>query len=341
MVLYPNTMSRSLFVPFKPSADFFLPLNLPTILSTFLVIVIASLAIHVSFRQARTLPPRGCRKLGLKSGSNLADEYDERYLAGGPPGTSKDGVAHWRVKSLWVYPIKSCRGVELERGATVATGMEHDRLFSFAQFRPPAMGVPMGASAERKWEFLTQRRLPLMAKVQTEIWIPDPSLPTYSSESDEVQSGGVIIAKFPFREAGWRGSLHRMTTLLGLTEPDISFRVPLNPTAEQIRRNGYTTDQMTIWKDAPLALNMTTHVPHQLAQFLGLQNPLGLFRVYSGHERQIFRCAPQKADLGWQPVTAFSDAVGQAIVFISLSIASQSNRIFTLTNKSTLFTCLT
>lgn len=54
--------------------------------------------------------PRG-QKLGIKK-SNLADEFE--YPA--------DGDGDWKVKSLWIYPVKSCRGVELDEANVVPTG---------------------------------------------------------------------------------------------------------------------------------------------------------------------------------------------------------------------------
>lgn len=280
------------------------------IFSTCICPIIALLALEASSLRSQVFEPRGCRKLGLRTRSNLADEYDEKYLRGGPPGKSKDGTERWRVKSLWIYPLKSCKGIELYRGSVVSLGMEYDRLFSFARFRTVSSGKKETESSGR-WEFITQRQFPLLAKVKTEMWVPDLSSPTYSPKSRDVQSGGVMIVKFPYRQKydGWQGVLDRVMVALRLTQPEMSFRVPFNPTPEQIKACRYKTEEMRIWKDSPQALNMSVHLPSELAQFLGATQPLGLFRVLPGHEREVFRCAPKKAELGWQPATGFSDAV--------------------------------
>jgi hypothetical protein len=49
--------------------------------------------------------------------STLADEFEH---TANPP-TSND-PATWNVKSIMIYPVKSCRGVELDRVNVVPTG---------------------------------------------------------------------------------------------------------------------------------------------------------------------------------------------------------------------------
>lgn len=58
----------------------------------------------------RLLKPAG-KKLGIEK-SNLADEFE--YPA--------NGDDDWKIKSLWIYPVKSCRGVELDQANVVPTG---------------------------------------------------------------------------------------------------------------------------------------------------------------------------------------------------------------------------
>jgi hypothetical protein len=72
-------------------------------------------------------------------------------------------------------------------------------------------------------------------------------------------------------------------------------------------------ERMKIWKDAPEALNMSTLVPREFGEFLGMDCRLGLFRTVGGREREVFRCAPRKEHVGWQPVVGFADAVGLTV----------------------------
>lgn len=46
--------------------------------------------------------------------SNLRDQYAYPTEGGSPES--------WKVKSLWIFPIKSCRGIELKESRVVSTG---------------------------------------------------------------------------------------------------------------------------------------------------------------------------------------------------------------------------
>lgn len=92
-----------------------------------------------------SLPPG--KKLGI-SHSNLSDE--DTYDA--------DGLPDWRIKSLWIYPIKSCQGVELNKVRLIPTGFENDRQFTFGELR------------EKGWVFITQRQYPKLTTVGAEIY---------------------------------------------------------------------------------------------------------------------------------------------------------------------------
>ncbi len=303
-----------MFLPnlsFLPRFQLTLGTYLLVVLPLCLGPIIALVLFDFSTRRAERLEPKGCRKLGLRVKSNLADEFDKKYAEGAESGKDKSGNELWRVKSLWIYPVKSCRGIELNGANVISTGMEHDRQFCFAQLKSPfpvSADTPKSEKAAHKWEFLTQRMFPLLACVETQIWIPDPSSATYSPTNAEVRSGGVLVMTYPYQEDGWRGTLGSIGAALRGTVPQKSFRIPLKPTPEQIKNNGYTTEEMIIWKDSPLALNMGVHVPPELKYFLGLRNPVTLFRVHDKNEREVFRCAPRKEQLGYQPITGFADA---------------------------------
>jgi hypothetical protein len=274
--------------------------------------ILALLLSEVSSQRAQVRDPPGCRKLGLRTASNLEDEFNSKYAKGSPSGKDKDGTEGWRVKSLWIYPLKSCKGVELHRGAMVETGLQYDRQFMLAQLAskfPLSEGDVKKGVKTHQWKFLTQRQNPLMSRVKTEIWVPDPSSPTYLEEKWTVQAGGAIVITFPFVEDGWRGFVSTFKAALRGGKPERSFRVPFSPTAEQIKRSGYTLEGVNIWREYPEALNMSVHLPPELAYAIGCRNPVALFRVAAGKDREVFRCAPRKDALGWQPVTGFADAV--------------------------------
>ena len=255
---------------------------------------------------------RGCRKLGLQTASNLRDEFNKRYGIGTSQPEPNSTGKQWKVKSLWIYPVKSCRGVELAKGTIISTGMEYDRQFTFAQLRSP-FPVSLDRSKDERgahyWEFITQRSFPLLALVKTEIWIPDPSLATYSASEPDVQSGGVIVLKFPYVEDGWKGLLFQLAAVArGGQRFEKHVKIPFNPTPAEIKKNGYKMESVKIWKDWPVALNMEPIVSPELKYFLGVPNPLALFRMDTKNFREVYRCAPRKEEVGYQPLIGFADA---------------------------------
>lgn len=283
---------------------------------SFLPALFSAVRYFIQARKKRS-EPVGCSKHGIHTKSNLSDEHNKRYLEGSQQNRDPTGADLWRVKSLWVYPIKSCRGVELEQGTIITTGMQYDRLFSFAQLLgkfPAASDSSDPGKSDYKWRFLTQRERPLLACVRTEIWLPDTSSPNYSRDHPNVQSEGVLVIKFPLVHGFW-GWFSPIWVRLGGSEFQQLFQVPLNPTEEQIKGNGYTTDNMTIWKDNPESLIMASTGPSEnnpilkdLSRFLSISNSFALFRVPRTPIREIYRCAPRKEQLGYQTRIGFQDA---------------------------------
>jgi len=194
----------------------------------------------------------------------------------------------------------------------VATGMEYDRQFTFAQLKSHPVAVnastPEKEKAAHKWEYITQRQFPLLAKVRTEMWVPDQSVDTWAPHLEDVESGGVIIMSFPYQEAGWRGKVAQWGAAVKGTVPEKQFRIPFDPSPAQIDKAGYTKEPMTIWKDTVSALNLEIELPEELRYYLGMSNKLGLFRIDNSELRESRRNAPAKETVGHQPVTGFQDA---------------------------------
>ena len=114
-------------------------------------------------------------------------------------------------------------------------------------------------------------------------------------------------------DAGFKGHLQWMRTKLfdGLkATPMKEIMLPLDfPSAEYIANKGYTFENIKIWKEVTSALNFERELPRELTQYLGVKHRLGLFRMDPSKRRQVYRCAPRKEDLGYQPVVDFHDAV--------------------------------
>ncbi|KAL5348169.1 hypothetical protein ACLOAV_006649 [Pseudogymnoascus australis] len=287
---------------------------IPALLITLLLIcappVIALYVYQSKAAKSRDEQPKGCRKLGIKTRSNLSNEFDKKFALGWPLSTSDAPAKKWSVQSMWIYPVKSCRGVELDHADIITTGMKYDRQFTLAQLKNPAPATetPENKQTARTWEFITQRKFPRLATVTVEVWVPDQSSAGYHPDCDYVEGGGAVVIRFPYQQPGWRGKLEKLAAALHGSAPERQFRVPFDPTPSQVQKCGYKFENVIIWKDTVNALNLEVDVPKELGEYLGVTNNLSLIRVDNSSLREVYRCAPKAADLGYQPVTGFQDA---------------------------------
>lgn len=218
-----------------------------------------------------------------------------------------------KVCRLCIYPVKSCRGIEISQSKVLPTGLEFDRLYTFAQLRSPfpvGLHSPDEEKQAHKWEFVTQRQFPLLATVNVDLFVPDvvKSRGRSSSVSD-----AFLLVRFPWQEPGLRGALAWVAAKIArgwraLPEKELILPVAF-PTQHEIEGRGYAFEELTIWRETVTALNMEVDLPPELRLYLGVSNRLGLFRVDPARLRDVYRCAPTKDDAGYQPVTGFQDAV--------------------------------
>ncbi|KAK2591641.1 hypothetical protein QQS21_010655 [Conoideocrella luteorostrata] len=242
-------------------------------------------------------------KIGLQPHqSNLRSQYTAKHQP--QPGKKP------RIESLYIYPIKSCRGIELDRSKVLPTGLEHDRLYMLAQLKPQAIssGKQAGHSSN-SWEFLTLRQLPLMANIKVDIWLPDPSK---KSRQLGHLDGGFIVVRFPWQHQGLKGMVQLLAAKIsrGLgAVPEKEFILPLEfPSKKDIESRRYQFEDVKIWVDVTQGLNMSRDLPPELATYLGAKYRLGLFRADPSNRREVFRCAPPEETLGYQSVVDFQDA---------------------------------
>ncbi|KAL5000990.1 hypothetical protein BDV10DRAFT_161157 [Aspergillus recurvatus] len=300
------------------------------------LLVIIYTVVRFSTRNTATVTPRGCRKLGLPKGqSNLQDEYDSKYSNGIPESsTDERGRPAWRIKALFTYPIKSCKGVELEESDIVPTGFAFDRQFCFAELDETGNWIA---------RTLRNRGFNRLALVRPEIWVPNPDTKGYRSDLEEVRSGGVMLVYYPrsspYRCVGWNAmhsAIIRTGVYLGLVSRETSFTVPLYSTSHSSDTKPESNIPLTrvkIWKDNPLAYNYGQYMPSSFHDFLNEEFPdfnhtnqhtsskrrrhITLFRVNPIHTREIYRNAPRKQELGFQPTTGFADAYPIHILSLS------------------------
>ncbi|PLB41856.1 MOSC domain protein [Aspergillus candidus] len=288
------------------------------------------------YKLNQSIQLKGCRRLGLSPyQSNLHDEYDPKYTHGLPEDSTDDtGRPAWRVKALFTYPIKSCAGIEFETADAVSTGFVYDRHFCFAENIPPrqqpdcAGNVPVDSEnttsstpAETYWTARTMRdgHFSRLALIRPEIWVPDPQSADYCPDLDEVKSQGVMIIYYPRVLPHGHETHTTLYTRMRTTILSLAITIGLLPTHHTISiplapPKSTPTAPVKIWKDSPLAYDYREYIPQSLRNFLQPTKPnrdtkpLTLFATIPSHTRPIFRNAPRKESLGFQPVTAFADA---------------------------------
>jgi uncharacterized protein YcbX len=264
-------------------------------------------------KQLRT-SPRGCKKLGLRGHSNLSDEYSPQY----PEATSSPNgqPGPWRIKALFIHPIKSCAPVELDTAELSSTGLTWDRQFCFAEYTIPTTFPPGISGSEKKqprWTFVSLRKpgYEKLVHVRPEVWAPDPEYVPMNHIGDPSLEG-VLVINYPNLVHGplLKRHLFRLGQLLHFVRRENSFRVPLLPP----KPHTYPLERISIWKDIPSALNYSRHIPTGLKRYLCIpeDKPFALFRADPTHSREVYRNAPRKGagrdEVPYQPITAFADA---------------------------------
>lgn len=278
----------------------------PTIMSHFASVLVIVAILYIIFCAIRYFaavcssnltPPKGCKRVGISGQSNLADQYNPKYTRGSDAGRDEDGEPLWKVKALFVYPIKSCAPLELDTSGVLSTGLKYDRIFCFATWTT----IPAKKDQPAKgplWRFITQRNYPKMANVRVAIWVPSDVSPDSPSADT-----GYMDVSFP-----------------STSGKPTSFRIPLMPTNAEIAKAKLERGNVSIWGDMPGAINIMKLVRpsalKELASYLGVEKsqPFGLFRTDPTRPREVFRNAPKKQDLGYQAVNNFADAVSTRLL---------------------------
>jgi len=259
------------------------------------------------------LQAKGCKKIGISDYSNIKDEYDDHKYATGVDvgkagaGSGADEPRRWKVKAMFIYPIKSCAPVELDVANVEASGMEWDRQFAFAELLKPITRLDASEEVKKpKWTFRTQRApgFEKLVHVRPEVWVPDATAVKNMTQLGGPDKEGALIIRYPNVPSGMLALLDKFFMSLGLISSERSFRVPLIPPPG----HKYPVEEVAIWKDSPKWLNLGVHVTDDFKTYLGTTNPLTLFRVDPESYREVFRCAPRQEMLGYQSVVGFADA---------------------------------
>ncbi|KAM3512007.1 hypothetical protein MY11210_004333 [Beauveria gryllotalpidicola] len=268
--------------------------------------------------------------------SNLRDQW----AAADAAGTNNNGHAAAtgqpaapRIHSLHIYPLKSCRGIELAEATLLPKGLEHDRVFCLAQLKtkrrptrpiaePSASSSPVQVD-DYYWETLTLRNIAHMANIKVDLWVPDASkhsrqlgpMTTTTTTGDDDGGGGnsFMVVRFPWRSPGVKGIVETVAAKLsrGLSAaPEREFMLPMTfPSPREVKARGYSHAEVTHFRSVIPALNMGSELPTELALYLGLEpQKLSLFRLDPAHRRPVLGCAPTPHVAGYQPEIDFQDA---------------------------------
>lgn len=259
-------------------------------------------------------------KVGVPAAqSGLRDE-----AAAATAAATSTGKPAGSIRSLFIYPVKSCRGVEVSRAKILPTGLELDRLFTLAQLKSPfPVGVgEAGGEAARAhtWEFITQRQFPRLATLEVEVWRPDlAKIKGFRDPAAGSSDEAFLVLRFPWRRAGagplglagaaW-DSFAAKCTRGWRAEPQVEVVLPMEfPSPDEIARKGYAHEPVRVWGEEVAALNMGCELPEELRLYLGVSNKLALFRIDPERPREVHGCAPSREEAGYQPVAAFQDSV--------------------------------
>ncbi|KAI4125797.1 MAG: hypothetical protein LQ338_004077 [Usnochroma carphineum] len=270
--------------------------------------------------------PRACRKIGVGQQEPRSMWRNIGFAllqAKRRRNQGRQGPSNAVVESLYLYPIKSCRAVQVEEAEVLSTGFKYDRQYTFAEFRGTPQGESVSAGSESTgWHSVTQRKYGKLANIQLEVWEPDPESLDYAPGEPNVLSDGVLVVRYPDPD----NSNHR-------SKAEKSFELPYNPTKGQISNQGYSMQKMTIWKDCPDSLLITStdraDAPpwiRDIQASIGCSKPFALFRVATGNDRQVFRNAPRKQQIGYQSVVGFADAYPFHILGLA-SVADLDHRL--------------
>lgn len=269
------------------------------VLITPILLALTLVCAQEAWRMRKSL--QGYKLVTLKGSSNMTDEYNDKKYSTPPDTRNVSTDPRWKVKALHIHPVKSCAAVELDEADVDGAGLTWDRKFAFAELLKPQTRIDAPeAEKQPRWTFRTQRQpgYEKLTQVKPEIWLPDPAA------KKPPMDGGYLVVRYPYIPSGTLAFFFSTLIWLGILSEEKSFQVPLLPP----ENHQYPVEKVSIWKDSPSWLNYGVHVPDDFRSFLGVKNALTLFRVDPNSYREVYRCAPRKEQLGYQPVVGFADA---------------------------------
>jgi uncharacterized protein YcbX len=168
------------------------------------------------------------------------------------------------------------------------------------------------SSSPPEWEFITLRQFPRLATVKTHIYLPDATK-TSRALGPASSHEPLLLLSYPTPRPSVLARLGAVLSQRALSAvPQTEVLLPFAPPPPAaIAAGDVPRARVRIWRDAFDALDFSAAVPASLHEHLGLgpDARLGLFRMdpAARPSREIFRNAPRKHALGYQPVVDFQD----------------------------------
>lgn len=274
---------------------------------TLLIPAVVFWYIDLKRRRSSAARPVGCKNISIREDrSNITDEYDDhKYAEGVQSGVEASGEPRWKVKALFIHPIKSCAPIEIDSSEVEGSGLRYDRKFAWAELLTPQTRLDAPESEKKPiWTFRTLRQpgYNKLVHVKPEVWVPDETLT--QKAGSKVDTQGALIIRYPYVPSGFLAAADRLAVRLGWLPKEVSFQVPLEP----LPNHKYPSEDVVIFKSTPRWLNYGKHVPDDFRRYLGVTNPVTLFRSDPESYREVHRNAPTKEQLGYQPSVGFPDA---------------------------------
>ncbi|KAK4997261.1 hypothetical protein LTR66_003297 [Elasticomyces elasticus] len=211
-----------------------------------------------------------------------------------------------KVKALFIYPLTSCAPVELDVAEVEPSGgLRYDRHFTLAQLESKCVEKEpgdMSVSTEWRhyWRSIDQRNFPRLALLTTQVWVPDPSSPSYSPD---YWSWNMLDCDA--RANNWEILTAIICQRSMNAEPCVEFRIPILSTVERAEEKHYTGEDVLSSKVRLRATNTVNELPPdilaKLKYFLGVSNPLALFRMDQEEQWNAFKNAPRTNEAGYDP----------------------------------------
>jgi len=204
----------------------------------------------------RCRPAMGRGKGSASASDSDSDEEDFTRPRHPPPPTPPQPSANVEVAALYVYPIKSCKGIALTEATVALNGFRYDRQW-------------MVVTAD-KHQFLTQRQHPRMALIGT----PRAAATCRVAEGPQ----GVLTFRLKLgpsclvRPVPETALDLEHSELVVRAEGAAELRVPLEPTDEQRRH----PTKATVWRDTVEVFDTGDAAAAWFSSFLNRRRTAGM-----------------------------------------------------------------